>query len=249
MAEHNHEADFEQLEVRSLKTRMKLQAEESSATLREIFDAETRNSTVSSLIGFAEVESTLYKQRRRALPPLPTDAASVYEALLDAPERFRSCEGSAASVDGGIAVFFAHPDMLQQLRQASTWCMDGTFRTVPGAFYQLLTVGFIRYDTFWPAVYILLNRKTAALYKAALTHLTDQLVPLQTPDTVVTDYEVALITAAEQVFPGVTVAGCWFHYCQAVVGKFKSNGLQACKPEQRYSSMDAEAAGSPTAAG
>jgi hypothetical protein len=193
--------------------------------LRQIFDDETRNSPVSALIGFADVESTLYKQRRRVLPPLPSDPNCVYETLLDAPARFWSCDevpvlqGSTNSADGGIAIFFAHPEMLQQLKEAGTWCMDGTFKTVPGVFYQLLTVGFIKFDTFWPAVYILLNRKTGALYKAALAHVNVQLARSHSPHTVMTDYEVALMTAAEKQFPGASIVGCWFHYCQAVVGR------------------------------
>jgi hypothetical protein len=44
--------------------------------------------------------------------------------------------------------------------------------------------------------------------------------------TITTDFEMALIVAAEEVFPKAEVTACWFHFCQAVVTEFKSAGLQ-----------------------
>jgi hypothetical protein len=222
-----------QLELLKFKTRLKRRAEESSTRLREIFDEEAANNEASMEIGFADVESTMYKQRRRILPPLPPDAASAYEAILQSSERFWASDGVSmlqgrrTTPDGGVAVFFAHPEMLPHLRESDTWCLDGTFKTVPVIFYQLLTIGFIAYDIFWPSVYVLLNRKTAVLYKATFSHLRTHLCPGARPETIVTDFEMALMTAAEDVFAGTAIVGCWFHYCQAVVAKFKAQGLQS----------------------
>jgi hypothetical protein len=211
---HNHEAAADDVELLLLKNRLKRRAEECSGSLREIFDEETAKSTSATQIGFAEVENTMYNRRRRVLPPLPQDAGAAYGALIEAPDRFWSVDGTSVlqghvrSNDGGIAIFFGHPDMLRRLQNSTTWCMDGTFKTVPGIFYQLLTVGFVELDTFWPALYILLSRKTFAIYQAALYHISTVLCCNASVCSITTDYEIALITAAEAVFPAVDVSGC-----------------------------------------
>jgi hypothetical protein len=198
---HSHGSKQLAVDVLALKNRMKRRAAESGERLREIFDEETRNSNVADEVGFAELESCLYKQRRRVLPQLPREAADAFEAIKQAPDRFKHCkdvlvlQGEARSRDGGIAIAFAHPEMLQRLSTSTIWCMDGTFRTVPSIFSQLLTIGFIQFDIFWPAVYLLLNRKTQELYKRALSYLAGSLCPLSSVCTIITDFELPLMTA------------------------------------------------------
>jgi hypothetical protein len=231
---HNHGEEGERIELLKLKTSLKRSAEESSGSLRQIFDCHTTTSSVGMAIGFAEVEASMYRRRRRVLPPLPSTAAEVYSAAEEAPERFWSSpkdgekvmKGSVHSKDGGIGIVFAKSQMLDRLSNASDWYLDGTFKVVPHLFYQLLTIGYVENDTFWPSIYILLSRKTMAMYEAALQYVCKELCPGAAVCTVVTDFEFALMTAAENVLC-CTVTGCWFHYCQSVVAKFKCSGLQS----------------------
>ncbi|PAA85992.1 hypothetical protein BOX15_Mlig004480g4 [Macrostomum lignano] len=132
---HNHDGDSKEKEILRLRANLKRKAGESSSSLRDLFDRETQASSVGNRIGFAEVESSMYRQRRCLLPPLPKAAVDAYAAICDAPDRFRCVnsviiiQGGVSSADDGHGLIFAHPDMLSRLSQA-------TFRTVPNIFWS-----------------------------------------------------------------------------------------------------------------
>ncbi|KRX13263.1 hypothetical protein T07_2067 [Trichinella nelsoni] len=46
------------------------------------------------------------------------------------------------------------------------------------------------------------------------------------PQTVICDFETALIPALQGTFPGVNIQGCYFHYCQAVPRKVTDFGMR-----------------------
>ncbi|XP_053971705.1 uncharacterized protein LOC128872737 isoform X2 [Hylaeus volcanicus] len=39
------------------------------------------------------------------------------------------------------------------------------------------------------------------------------------------DYEMAAVTAVSKLFPNANIHGCWFHYCQAILRKWRKLGL------------------------
>ncbi|KRY26610.1 Retrovirus-related Pol polyprotein from type-2 retrotransposable element R2DM, partial [Trichinella spiralis] len=49
------------------------------------------------------------------------------------------------------------------------------------------------------------------------------------PQTVICDFETALIPAVQASFPGVQMQGCYFHFCQAVLRKVAELGLRTSK--------------------
>ncbi|KRY43116.1 hypothetical protein T01_4750 [Trichinella spiralis] len=75
------------------------------------------------------------------------------------------------------------------LSEHSVWSMDGTFKIVPEWYQQMFTI-----------------------HAAALG------VVLQ-PQTVICDFEFALIPLMQRAFPGIHIQGCYFHFCQAVLWK------------------------------
>ncbi|KRX82926.1 hypothetical protein T06_6259 [Trichinella sp. T6] len=46
------------------------------------------------------------------------------------------------------------------------------------------------------------------------------------PQTVICDFETALIPALQGTFPGVNIQGCYFHFCQAVLRKVTNLGMR-----------------------
>ncbi|XP_003369569.1 conserved hypothetical protein [Trichinella spiralis] len=46
------------------------------------------------------------------------------------------------------------------------------------------------------------------------------------PQTVICDFETALIPALQGTFPGVNIQGCYFHFCQAVMRKVTELGMR-----------------------
>ncbi|KRZ02337.1 hypothetical protein T11_2656 [Trichinella zimbabwensis] len=91
----------------------------------------------------------------------------------------------------------------------SVWCMDGTFKIVPEWYQQMFTI----HHTYCEIFDNLISKATALG------------VVLQ-PQTVICDFETALIHAVQGLFPGVNIQGCYFHFCQAVLRNVAEPGLQ-----------------------
>ena len=101
---------------------------------------------------------------------------------------------------------------------------DGTFQTVPVQFYQLWTI-FIAVDGHTlPAIHSLLSAKTQELYKAILENIVIH-IPQLKPIASMSDWEPAARNAFREVFPGINVYGCWFHYTQRIWAKTPKLGL------------------------
>lgn len=99
--------------------------------------------------------------------------------------------------------------------------IDATFKVVPSLYYQLLTIMIEKESYCFPCLYVLMTRKTTALY-TAIFHKLRELVPGFVPTSIMSDYEDALAIALRRVFGGdIQLSGCFFHYTQAVLRKFK----------------------------
>ncbi|KAK0415109.1 hypothetical protein QR680_011777 [Steinernema hermaphroditum] len=73
-----------------------------------------------------------------------------------------------------------------------------------------------------PAVYCLLPHKTTKTYLKMLKAIKD-LKPSFSPSSLVVDFEAAAIKAFRTVFPGIQVAGCFFHLAQSQRRQINSN--------------------------
>ena len=93
-----------------------------------------------------------------------------------------------------------------------------------GPFTQVLNVMFDVHGKVIPVYHVLMTAKTADLYTKLFRRLKTRL-PSCKPKTIMIDFEASLALALRNVFPGVRVAGCRFHYAQAVYRKIKSTDL------------------------
>ena len=73
-------------------------------------------------------------------------------------------------------------------------------------------------DTTWvfPCIYIILTHKNAPIYKEAFEALDSP--GSFSPDNIMVDYELALRNTQSDAFSSSEVDGCYFHFCQAVMG-------------------------------
>ena len=92
------------------------------------------------------------------------------------------------------------------LNSSSHLIVDGTFKTSPNLFTQLLTMHALL-DDGWriPAAYGLLPGKTEVLYTKLLEQL-DECASMN-PESVLTNYELGLRNAILNVWPGTTLRG------------------------------------------
>ena len=97
--------------------------------------------------------------------------------------------------------------------------MDGNFGLSPQNldFQQLYVLRGNLAETAVSLVYILMERLTQASYTEAFNVLQQQCanrnIGLQ-PTRIHMDFELAAWNAASVVFPGATIAGCFYHLCQ-----------------------------------
>ncbi|KRX77067.1 hypothetical protein T06_3034 [Trichinella sp. T6] len=118
-----------------------------------------------------------------------------------------------------LSILISHADEnIRELAGHTVWCMDGTFKIVPEWYHQMFSIHVfkeVRRDLpTYHEIFDNLILKAAALG-----------VVLQ-PQTVICDFETALIPAVQASFPGVQIQGCYFHFCQAVLRKVAELGLR-----------------------
>ena len=113
-------------------------------------------------------------------------------------------------------------DNCEVLSHAPHLFIDGTFKSSPNLFKQLLSVhAYVDASGHRiPLVYGLLPGKTEALYTDFLSCLDD--VTQFEPQSVLCDYEKGLHNAILTTWPSTSVRGCFFHYKQALCVYFNT---------------------------
>ena len=92
-----------------------------------------------------------------------------------------------------------------------------------------------------PLVYALLSSKSEEEYKAVFDAVNSQAgrFCLQDfePDSIMSDFEFAILNAAEDVFPDIQMSCCFFHLKQSVFRKIQDLGLQRAYNDATDSSV------------
>ena len=100
----------------------------------------------------------------------------------------------------------------------------------PSIFTQLFTVHGMFRGVAFPYVYALLPNKEQQSYTTVLDAIHDVSRDMridQKPETVISDFEQAIINAVSAVFPAAVLRLCLFHLGQSVYRHVQSLGLQA----------------------
>ncbi|EGZ24028.1 hypothetical protein PHYSODRAFT_325182 [Phytophthora sojae] len=116
-------------------------------------------------------------------------------------------------------VGFAHPDLLRLLKYPKNpLFVDCTFKACPKPFSQVaIIMGFDpAFDLYLPIFYVLLQGKEQQTYWHMLDMVIMQCDMQVDPRTVTCDFELGLINAEREQFPGVPLVGCLFHWKQAL---------------------------------
>jgi hypothetical protein len=117
-------------------------------------------------------------------------------------------------------------ELLDGLARAETSFADGTFKVVPGIFFQLYSIHFVYNSNTHPAgVYCLLPNKTDDTYNRCI-HEVQRLVPVANQRRILTDFERAAMNAFGAVYPDASISGCYFHWCQSGIRKVNEVGMK-----------------------
>ena len=173
-----------------------------------------------------------YVQRRRKSAEVPI--ANPRDLYFDIPQQYRVIVLDDTGInDPHRIIALGDEDILRQLETRDDvnpliWFGDGTFKVVPEFFFHLYTIHTKIGNNYPPCIYFLLPNKTENTYRRMVTTI-KRLVPNDTPDIILLDFEIAVRNAFQDGFPNTVVAGCFFHLTQSVVRKVAALGLK-----QRY---------------
>jgi hypothetical protein len=160
--------------------------------------------------------------RALELPNLSQVSADDHRLILKF-NNIREIEGELIRVTG-----FAHPDLLYYLLYPGiNLYIDGTFRCVPKPYYQCLII--MVYDhasnLYLPVFYVLTTKKNQWSYWYVLNEIIISCQTKLSPAIIHCDFEKSLINSIKEQFPDVVVAGCLFHFKQALLKKMMKLSL------------------------
>ena len=117
--------------------------------------------------------------------------------------------------------------------------MDGTFDVMSLIYTQLFTIHGVTDDGWtFPLVYAFLPNKQESSYKYVLKELSDNRRGwMLSPDIIITDYERAMINAAEECFPTAVLQGCHFHFKQALYRNMSTNLKNTFLNDMKFSKI------------
>lgn len=125
-------------------------------------------------------------------------------------------------------IVLATAEGFRALCMGKTAFADGTFKVCPDPFYQLYILFTPNGNYMRPCCYCLLPRKTQETYEMLFGMLYNMANERNHPvlwEKFRCDYEIAAISAARLTVPGITVTGCFFHFCSAIYKKAMELGL------------------------
>ena len=121
-------------------------------------------------------------------------------------------------------IIMASPFQIDVARRCSGKFMgDGTFECVPSFFTQMYTIHTFHGASSFPVAFALMEEKTTQAYEILFRVLNDSGFVIK---TFMSDFEKGSRNAVRNIYPGVNVKGCWFHYTQSIMRRVKKVGLQ-----------------------
>ena len=153
------------------------------------------------------------------MPPLPKSRADI--DLRDL------CPDNLLHQEEDILIF-STKNNLELLSEADIIFMDGTFSVAPRLFKQLYTLHVLFKDFYLPVCYALLPSKSGDIYYRFFEIVKFKMSRIDlilNPQTILVDFEAAMLTSVRQHFPATNVKGCFFHFTQAIWRNTQSIGL------------------------
>lgn len=195
------------------------------------------------------------RERRKDLPPNPRSLSELqelpdlYQKTLQG-EKFLIFDSRVAEDEdededvqrdeetaADRTLVFGTRQNLEVLCRSSTWFIDGTFKVTPTLFTQLFTIlGVRKRETQGgegvplPCIYALMTSKRQDEYSKVLRAVKEAVDEYRiancNPIRLMCDFELSIINAAKEVFPGIPVNCCLFHLGQSLYRKVQETGLQ-----------------------
>lgn len=117
-------------------------------------------------------------------------------------------------------IIFVSKNIKNNIKIMQNFFIDGTFRSAPKSFYQLLSCFGYREDIKMhvPIFFALLDDKKIESYKECFQFVKNWL-KIDKVKSFMVDFEKSLVLSIEEIFNPEKIYGCYFHYCQCIIRK------------------------------
>lgn len=185
--------------------------------------AEIDTNLIQTMPKLKSIVDNINRKRNKILGFVPSQIYDIPDNLkYDKKGNIFLRFDSGINDDNRYIIFFAKFKELR-LQESKLILIDGTFKSCPSGFYQLVTIhGYILDKTF-PFVYILFKTKRQEDYTRAFAQL--QTILKLNVKIIITDFELGLVNAIKAVFPYSIQKGCYFHFSQAIWRKIQIYGF------------------------
>ncbi len=238
---HNHEADTSLLDKLKFDVELEKNFENDPfLPKRDIYHyAKDKVAGISDVLNIPmlhQKNSTLHRRKKRHIPILPKTVADfeklisdkTYSSTFAADHRklpfYRGVWTKHRSED---SIVYISESVLQTFNTEKDGTMrgDGTFKVLPRhiQFRQLFIISVEYRDQSYPLAYILMKKRNFRSYDTIFGHL-KSLITVNITEFMA-DYETATRKAVRKFFPNAMLAGCYFHYCQAIRKASKRFGM------------------------
>ena len=185
---------------------------------------------------FHSVRSAMSRTRSSVLPDIPE---TVDDVVIE-EEWARTWEGqdflSHLDNDWGIAVF-ATSRNFQRLQRCQTIFIDGTFKTCPPPYAQLVTIHGMYHGRVLPFVLALMTGKEVGQYRQVLQHVKRKVRQVTghrfRPRLVISDFEQSIQIAVQTELRHSRISSCYFHFCKNLWKKITDLGLSRAYKRNR----------------
>ena len=193
----------------------------SSRHLRHVFDDTCRDDPSAASVGFNAIESSMRRKRRRDTPPLP----QTFEDINLTGTIYDKYFISNISYETGRGIVFGNRQLADGLAECTNTYFDGTFFVAPDLFLQLFTVSVDYMGNVFPILFCIMTHKTKGLYKELFRVMKD-LFPQMHLSKGMSDFESASRFALQEIYPTITLSGCFFHFTQAIFKQIQKLSLR-----------------------
>lgn len=120
-------------------------------------------------------------------------------------------------------IIFFNEDFRIYLQNIKTFIIDGTFKSSPREFYQILTLQGFLFGRYLPLIFIMMSDKSEATYVQIFDYIQNN--NIINPKNIIIDFENALKNSLSTFRSNPRVFGCNFHFGQAVWRRIQNLGL------------------------
>ena len=199
------------------------------------FSGSSKMSLMAQFPPFRSLQAKLYGERRCFIPANPktqTDLDVKHDLFLYNKESKESMvKGDTILTNGKRIVFFSSNEHLDLLARGAQILGDGTFKTTPSLWYQTFIVSVqVDSETFCPCAFFLLPDKTKDSYLLMFDMLKEALTIRNLEPAAnyfMSDFEVAIRDSFMEMFPGIDIKSCVFHWSKLIISKVASKGFKS----------------------